>query len=165
VASTTRIRRTRRGDFELRLPKAERELLRSLPAQLRGLIEDADPSTRRLFPPGYADDPERQAEYERLVRDDLLAQRRAAIAVVEETIDASRLDEEQLLAWLGSLNDLRLVLGTRLGIEVETDGDEVAESDPRYAAFELYHYLGWLVSQAVDALAESIDPAGTVPDD
>ena len=61
-----RIRRTRRGTFDLRLPKVERELVASLVAQLRSVLtsEDvaADPATRRLFPSAYADDPARDRE-------------------------------------------------------------------------------------------------------
>ena len=163
MAEDVRIRRTR-GGFELKLPRAEREVLSSLPGQLRELIESRDPSTTRLFPPAYQDDPERQSEYQELVGDDLRQKRLQALEIVDQTLQAKRLDEEQLLAWLGALNDLRLVLGTRLGIEVETDGEDIADDDPRAPTFGLYHYLGWLVSQAVDALAEGIDPAGTVPD-
>jgi len=163
VADDVRIRRTR-GGFELKLPRAEREVRRSLPGQLRELIESRDPSTARLFPPAYQDDPEHQAEYQEMVGDDLLQKRLQAIEIVDQTVQAKRLDEEQLLAWLGALNDLRLVLGTRLGIEVETDGEDIADDDLRAPMLGLYHYLGWLVSQAVDALAEGIDPAGTVPD-
>jgi hypothetical protein len=53
----SRIERTREGDFRLRLPPAERELLRRLPAELRDLLaaNPADPDLRRLFPPAYED--------------------------------------------------------------------------------------------------------------
>ena len=159
-----RVRRTKRGDFELTIPDIERRALRALPGQLRQLVEARDPSTRRLFPPAYTDDPKRQAEYEELVGDDLLAQRLRALAVIEETIDSRRVSEEQLLGWLGALNDIRLVFGSQLGIERDGDGEDVPEDDPLAPAFELYHYLGWLESQVVDALAEGVDPAGSVPD-
>jgi Domain of unknown function (DUF2017) len=159
-----RIRRTRRGEFELRLPEIERRVLRSLPAQVRALLEARDPSTVRLFPPAYPEDAERQAEYERLVREDLLAQRLQALGVVEETLDARRLSADQVAAWLGALNDIRLVMGVQLGIERDGDGEDVDDEDPRAPMFALYHYLGWLVSQAVDALAEGLDPAGPARD-
>src|ERR671925_2223671 len=112
-----RIKRTRGGAIRLRLPPEERELLRTLPAQLRSLLDEApdDPSLERLFPPAY-DDAESQAEYRRLMHDELLDGRRRALAVVEETIDLDRLTGEQAQAWLTGLNDLRLVLGTRLGV-------------------------------------------------
>jgi len=159
--TSRRIRRTRKGEFELRLPEMERRALRSLPGQLRQLLEANDPSVGRLFPPAYRDDPERQEEYERLVRDDLMAQRLRGLEVMEQTLDARRLDEEGVLAWLGALNDLRLVLGTQLGVQVETDGEDVADDDPQAPVFALYHFLGWLESQVIDALAEGLDPAGT----
>lgn len=162
--SDLRVRRTRRGDFELLIPEVERRVLSSLPAQMRELLEEGDPSTRRLFPPAYADDPELEAEYEGMVREDLDAGRRRSLDVLEETLNAKRLDEEQMTAWLTALNDIRLVLGTRLDIEDEEAGEDLAEDDPREPVFALYHYLGWLVSQVVDALATGLDPEGTRPD-
>ena len=46
-----RVRRTRRGDFQLRIPAQEREVLRGLPGQLRALLGTDDPALERLFPP------------------------------------------------------------------------------------------------------------------
>src|SRR5438093_12988754 len=111
--TSRRIRRTRKGEFELRLPEVERRALRSLPGQLRQLLEANDPSVGRLFPPAYRDDPERSEEYRRLVRDDLLTAHLEALEVMEATLDATRLTEDQLASWLSAVNDLRLVLGTR----------------------------------------------------
>lgn len=151
-----RVRRTRRGDYALRLPEAERELLRRLPAQMRELLteEEPDPATRRLFPPAYADPSHasHDAEYQRYMHDDLVQRRLAAAAVMEETLDAERLDEEQLTAWMSALNDLRLVLGTRLDVS-EDGGPDLDESDPRAPLVALYHYLGWLQEQVVEALS------------
>src|SRR4051794_891421 len=83
-----RVKRTRSGRFHLRLPPEERDVLRSLPGQLRELLMTDDPSLRRLFPPAYVDDPEHEEEYRRLMADDLVAGRQAALDIVEETIDA-----------------------------------------------------------------------------
>ncbi len=95
-----------------------------MPAQLRDLLEHEDPSSdpamARLFPPAYADDPIRNLEYERFAGDDLTAGRLAALDRMEATIDADRLTEDDVLAWLSVCNDLRLVLGTRLDITEET---------------------------------------------
>ena len=148
-----RVKRTRAGQFQLRLPPEERDLLRTLPNQLRELLLTDDPSLRRLFPPAYIDDPEREEEYRRLMADDLVRRRQAALDIVEETIDAERLDEEQLTAWMGAINDLRLVLGTRLDVSEEMDIEDLADDDPLTPAFALYGYLGWLQEQIVAALA------------
>jgi hypothetical protein len=140
----------------LRLPQQERELLRSLPGQLRELLGTDDPALRRLYPPAYEDQPDQQREYDRLVRGDLTRERVEALEVVERTIDAPRLTEEELMAWLGALNDLRLVLGTRLEVTEEMYEVGLPEDDPRATAFGLYAYLGWLQEQVVEALAQGL---------
>jgi hypothetical protein len=150
------IQRTRRGDFRVRLSRAERDLLRSLPGQLRELLGTDDASLRRLFPPAYADDPQREAEFRGLVRDELLAEKRAALRVVEATADADRLTEEQVTAWLAALNDLRLVLGTRLDVTEEMYEEGLPDRDPGAASFAVYGYLGWLEEQVVAALASGL---------
>ena len=116
-----RISRTRHGAYEIQLPEPERTLLRNLVDQLRELLAETtdDPSVRRLFPTAYNEDPERDREYHQLVRDELLERRLAALATVEATLAEPELSEEQLSAWLGAINDLRLVLGTRLDVSEE----------------------------------------------
>jgi Domain of unknown function (DUF2017) len=149
------VHRIRGGRFRLRLTDEEREVLRALPRQLREILHTDDPSLRRLHPPAYQDDPEREAEYRRLVRDDLLGQRLQSLEVMEATIDAGTLDQEQMTAWLGAINDLRLVLGTRLEVTEEMYEEGIPEEDPRAPSFALYQYLGWLEEQVVAALAEA----------
>lgn len=152
------VKRTRRGDFELRLTTDERTILRGLPDQLRNLIENEDPTSdpamARLYPPAYEDDPIRNLEFERMAGDDLTSQRLSSISAMEASIDADRLTEDQLLSWLGVLNDLRLVLGTRLDITEETTEKDFAAGDPRAPTFALYGYLTWLV----DAIVSALDP-------
>ena len=151
-----RIRRIGRDEFELRLPDEERAVLRTLPAQLRALLSDApspddDPAVARLFPPAYWDDAERDAEYRRLMHDDLVAKKLGAAEVVEATVDKRRVSEDELVSWMGAINDLRLVLGTRLNVS-EDPADVPADDDPEAPAFALYSYLGWLQEQVVAAL-------------
>ena len=148
-----RITRTRSGQFKVRLAREERELLRSLPDQLRSLLMSDDPGVSRLFPPAYRDDPEREAEYQRLMKEDLVARRLDALSIVEATVDADRLEEEQLLAWVGVLNDVRLVLGTSLGVTEDLDPDDIGPEDPRAGGLALYGYLSFLLETMVEALA------------
>ena len=156
-----RIRRRRQGDFELRIPSHEREILATLPSQLRELLGSDDPAVGRLFPPAYEDDPAKQADYEALVRSDLTAQRLRSLQIMEETLAANRLDEEQLTAWLGGLNDLRLVFGTKLDVAEDMDPEDIPDTDERAPAYALYYYLGWLEEQIIEELAAGLDPAGT----
>jgi hypothetical protein len=151
-----RIRRRPEGGFDLDLPEDERDMLRTLPAALRDVVTGGDPAAQRLFPPAHPEDPVREEEYRRLTREGLVGKRLTAIEIVEGTIDARLLDEEQLAAWLGALNDLRLVLGSRLEVTEESYDRELDPADPRAPGMALYHYLSWLVAQAVEALAEGL---------
>jgi hypothetical protein len=161
------IRRTRRGDFRVRISPEERAILQTLPGQLRQLLAegpDADPGVARLFPPAHPDDEQREAEFRSLVGDDVTRQRQEALEVMEATVTADRLDEDQLSAWLSVLNDLRLVLGTRLEVTEDMYERGFPEDDPRAPSFALYGYLGFLQEQVVGALAASL-PEGEPPAD
>jgi hypothetical protein len=151
-----RIERDRKGGYRLRLPAEERELLRSLPAQLREVLETDDPSLRRLFPPAYAEDPEAEDEFRRLMRDELLEDKLAALRIVEATAGADHLTGEQLEGWLGALESLRLYLGTQLDVTEETYELVLHPDDPSAPALALYGYLSWLQEQAVEALSHGL---------
>jgi len=147
------VRRTSTGTYKVHLATSERDLLANLADQLRDLLTETtdDPTVRRLFPTAYNEDAERDREYQQLVRDELLERRLAALAMVETTLAADELTEEELTGWLTALNDLRLVLGTRL--DVTEDLSEIAADDPDAPAYAVYEYLGYLLSHVVDALS------------
>jgi Domain of unknown function (DUF2017) len=148
------VKRNRSGEYEIRLSAEERDLLRGLaPRMQEVLTDDTDPVLERLFPVAYPEDEGRQAEYAVLVRGELLDSHLAALTTLEETVDAERLDEERLLAWMRALNEVRLVLGVRLEITEEGDERPANPSDPRAAAFAIYDYLTWLQGEIIDALA------------
>ncbi len=151
-----RIQRDRKGGYRVRLPPEERELLRSLPAQLREVMQTNDPGLRRLFPPAYPDDGEADDEFRRLMREELLEGKLAALQVVEETAGADHLSGDQLEGWLGALESLRLYLGTQLDISEATYGEELDPDDPAAPALALYGYLSWLQEEVVAALSSSL---------
>ncbi len=155
-AARRRVSRTRSGRYALHLPAPERELLADLVSQLRELLTAGtdDPTVRRLFPTAYNEDPERDREYQQLVRDELLDRRLGALATVEATLADPEVTEEQLSAWLSAVNDLRLVLGTRLDVGEELI--EIEADDPEAPVYAVYEYLGFLLSEVVDALAEGL---------
>ena len=156
-----RVKRSRKGGFDLRIPGEERELLRSLGPELREMLVGQaataqpgdDPALDRLFPVAYPTDEDRQTEYRLLVHDELMSSHLAALAVLEETADADHLDEEQLLAWMRALNEVRLVLGVRLEVSEEGDERPVDRRDPRAAAFAVYDYLTYLQGDILEALS------------
>jgi Domain of unknown function (DUF2017) len=145
----------REGGFRLRLSDGERELLRTLPGELRTLLDSErdDTALRRLFPPAYERDEEGEDEYRRLMAGELLEGRRAALRLVEETADRDRLTAEELDGWLRALNDLRLVLGTRLDVTEDMYQAELDPKDPEAYELSVYAYLSWLQEQLVAAAA------------
>jgi hypothetical protein len=53
-----------------------------------------------------------------------------------------------------AVNDLRLVLGTRIDITEESTLSDYTDDAEREATFELYAYLSWLVESMIDVLGE-----------
>jgi uncharacterized protein DUF2017 len=163
AASGRRVERTRGGWYRLRLNPEERAILADLPAQLTEILESRDPALRRLFPPAYADDPRRSAEFDRLMREDLLARHRSNLDTLRRTASIERLTQEEMTSWLGALNALRLTLGTRLDVDEDHHELDLPESDPRFVPMIVYGYLGGLQEEIVEAMSEGLDPAG-LPD-
>ncbi|MCY4517498.1 MAG: DUF2017 family protein [Acidimicrobiaceae bacterium] len=139
----------------------ERRLLAEMVAELRSNLLDhtpardggdgLDPSLRRLFPPAYLSDPDRDAEYQRLMRDELLVERLDHLDLLDSTLAAEHLDDSQVTAWMQGLNELRLVLGTQIDISEEDDPAEVDPQDPAQRPRLRYHYLGGLLAELIDA--------------
>jgi hypothetical protein len=128
----------------------------------RGPGDDAaaDPVLARLYPDVRPGDPAWSAGFRDLVRGDLDDGRRRHIAAVEASLDARTIDDIDAEAWLHVLNDLRLVLGTRLGLVDDGDDASFDPEDPDAAAKVVYAYTGYLESQFVDVLAEVLPDVG-----
>jgi hypothetical protein len=158
--------RRRRDRFVVHLGPGERELLVELCRQSRELLASEDPSSdpavARLFPAAYRDDPLRSLEFETTLGDMPRAGKLAAIETVERTIEANELSEEELLVWLGAVNDFRLVLGTRIDITEESTEEDYPEGDPNHDAFSVYAYLTWLQDRMLRALGEPEARMGSV---
>jgi hypothetical protein len=148
-----RIKRTHAGTYRFGLADEERAVLRQLLPQLRELVlsppEATDDRIRRLFPTAYADDPEKDAEYQRLMRDELVQSRVAAIDRVEASLDSTELSEDELIGWIQSVNAVRLVLGTML--DVHHKGRAVVSNGSREKAeldvFRLHEHGLWATMQ------------------
>lgn len=147
----SKVRASRGGGYELHLEDWERDVLAALPEQVVSLLETDDPSVRRLFPPVY-DDPERDAEVARLMREDLVDRHRATLTTVARTASMTELSEEELNEWVAGLNQLRLVLGTQLGLERDDQELEPAD-DAEAQRIAVYHWLTMLQEDGVAALA------------
>ena len=150
--------RTPKG-YVVNLDNEEIELIVRLVGELRALLLADDPRTeaitRRLFPPAYhlAEDAEADSEYQRLMRDELVASRLAAMQQVDDTLRAQEpLSEETMFGLLQSLNSLRLVLGTMLDVGEDHHPDDVGDDDPMLGEHHLYQFLSYLLEAAVQAV-------------
>jgi len=163
-----RIRASRSGGFDVRLPAAERELLAELPGQLVELLDAtagdesaiaADPALARLFPAAYRDGCEAEAndEFRRLMMGDLRDRHRGALEVLAAGSSATHVEAEELHAWMTALTQLRLVIGTRVGITEDIDPTDVDPNHPAAGTYALYGYLSWLQEQVVVALSTTIE--------
>jgi len=160
-----RRRRFRASDDDLvvSLTPEEAEFLAGLPAELREVFEGPldDPAGQRLFPSAYLDPTEErgEAEWQAMVVPDLLRRRLDSLEVVAASLARVRPDgawmvieltPDEVQAWLGILNDTRLVLGSRLAIT--EDDDRIAMDPNRAGAFDVYAWLTALESDLVDQL-------------
>ena len=147
--------RGRDGDFVLRLAVEERALVSRLLDELAALLTDPpDPAmTTRLFPVVHPDRPEQEAEYQRLMRDELVTSRLAGIQTVKGVLAGTSkkvtFTEAELVAFMQALNSVRLVLGTMLDV---SEDDDVTEA-PLVPEYQLYAYLSWVLDSAVHVLA------------
>jgi hypothetical protein len=149
----------RDGSFRVRLPSDERDVLAALPGQLRDALDAGEPTLYRLFPPAHEDDDAANADYARLVGASLLDGKLRALEHLERTAHADTLTEDDLGAWLGGLESLRLVLGTQLDV-TEASYSPFDASDPDAPQLALYHWLSWLQEEVVQALATRLPPDG-----
>lgn len=130
------------------------EALLALPAEAPE--RPADPVLSRLFPDAYAD-AEDAADFRRYTMPELSAGKRAALAVVRDTVDDRggevTLDEEAAQVWLTALNDLRLALGTRIGVTDDEQAGRPPSGDDLALLYDVYDLLTFLQGTLVEAVA------------
>jgi hypothetical protein len=168
------LRKRKDGGWTAILPPGSVEVLEKLPGRLRAVLEKpdfGDQVVARLFPQAYRDDPEAEAEYGRLMRDDLLARKLEGIDSFERTFAGRRerkgllgtrigrffevdLSGEDLTLWLGFLHDMRLLIGTRLDITDESWEREIPEG-PEAEEHMLLHALAYMEEAILEALRKA----------
>lgn len=164
------VRRLPGGRLRVRIGAGERDVLRTLPGQLRPLLSgerDLDTAAgwvrHRMFPAAYAD-PLDELEYRELVGNAVSEGRMAAVEDFAKTLDGgtvrmglwtAELTSEQADAWLSALNDARLTLAMVVGITTEADWEHHRNAaDPTSAVLS---YLGWLQEQLLHAVMGGLE--------
>ena len=138
-----RFKRSRRG-VEAKLEPAEAEVLAQCAAELLELlgteeVGSDDPLEALVgLPPGDVSAPD----------DPALAQLHPLVGAGGKLV----LDRDEADAWLSWLNDIRLVLGTRLEVTEDTYDDSFDPDDPRAQLLGIYGWLGWLQESLISCL-------------
>lgn len=141
------------GQVAVHLGDRERELIATVMDQTRIMILEEDPRAWRLFPETYADE-DQEEEYSDMVGDDLRDNRLAAIATVTDTLDADEIDGGQLDEWIRAVNAVRLIFGTVLDVDEDTEDEDFDPESPESVRYAVYHYLSALLDAGVSVLSE-----------
>lgn len=137
-----------------------------------------DPVLRRLLPNAY-DDEKAAGEFRRYTEHGLREKKKAHALTIYEALVPQDEDwsgdtplekgsieisfaQDDAMAWLSGLNDLRLALAVRLGIGAEKDAptpqeqqkkyELMVDSDPMKAVYAVYSWIGWLQQSLLEAL-------------
>jgi hypothetical protein len=145
----------RDGTVAVQLDPVVREIVGNVCRELRDTLAETtdEPALRRLYPPAYRDDPERQRAYAAISRDELTTSRVAALDTVIDTIGEDQIDAVQAEQWMFALNAVRLTLGTLLDITEDHDPRDVDEDDPRLPQLVTYDLLSLLLGSLVTTIA------------
>lgn len=145
-----RIKSNRDGTYAVKLNDDERRIIGDLLATLDEVVETRSDIGWRLFPNAHPDDEELAAEYAELVGDDLVNGRKQAITTMRETLDREELNSDQLTAWMATINDLRLVIGTRLDVTEESDPSDFSTEADQYL-YAVYVFLSVILEEIIEA--------------
>ncbi len=124
-------------------------------AGLGGPEEDA--GAARLSPPAYPDDPDADEEWRRFAGGELDRARRADRSSFELVVQAAAdgptvMSMGEASAFLRVVNEVRLVLGARWGVEGPDDYDTL-----RTEAGDALGYLGWVVAELAELLSSEFE--------
>jgi hypothetical protein len=109
-----------------------------------------DPVRARLLPDGVLDDPEAAAEFRRFSQTTLAERKRSDAAALRRVLEEPTVvDDGVARQLLGALNDLRLMLGTRLAV---SESGVLAGGEDLHS-YRTYQLLTYLQGDLVDVLS------------
>lgn len=134
------------------LSPPERAFLADVLPLLAGIGQPGeDPAATRLGVPVYLDDAESNEEWWRLMGPDLAESRRQDRAVFERVVrDEAEVvvSKDEADAFLRVVNEARLALAARMGLDTEEDHVRLPEQQR-----QVLDYLGWILEELTDELS------------
>lgn len=168
--------RTEQGHYAASFDEQERALLSHLARDLQqflgpetagidvdpfaiGILESAsisdDPALARLFPDAYELDEDSADDFRRYTENELRDAKAAHLAMLVSSLelagDRTVLTADEARSWMIALNDLRLVIGTRLHLDDEEDVEPDIEPEYVEQLTAIYQWLTWLQESLVGA--------------
>lgn len=145
----------RDGQISVRLDDTMRALIKQVAEELREVLLVEDPElTRRLYPTAYPDDDEAEDDYQEVVHDQLLMQRLDGIDQLQATIDDEEISVDTADAWMNTINQIRLVLGTKL--DVGEEQVEIDQDDPEATSHVIYQVLSHILEELTSARVSAL---------
>jgi Domain of unknown function (DUF2017) len=117
-----------------------------------------DPVLARLLPDAYQDDPEAAGEFRKFTESSLREAKKYFAQTLLETVPPKggrvKLTADQARDWMRALNDIRLMFGVKLNVteDFEEQLEKLDPQDPRFAAFQVYGWLGAVQESLVRAI-------------
>jgi hypothetical protein len=146
----------RRGVTKLSLDEVEVLVLGQLLDELDELVETMerdDEVTSRLFPAGHRDDDGVSQQFRDLTEESLREVRRVRYGVIRAALPPGggsvEISADDQVPWLTTINDLRLALGTKLGVSDEEP--DIDPTSPEAQPWALYYWLTGLQDSLVRA--------------
>jgi len=166
VNGYVRFELTPTGELEMQMVRGLAQAIDRYANELREVVEHGGSTSSdvhaRLFPRAYVDPTEDRAElaWQLEAHGELVSRRLAQLELLTSTLDRGGvadpvrvvLSPEEVEAWLGVINDLRLALGVTLEITADTDLDAIPLHDPRRGSADLYEILGYVQATLLHAL-------------
>lgn len=125
----------------------------------------SDPAVRRLLPDAVKDDDGAALEFRRLTERTLRETKVGGLRAAALAVEAPQLalDPAAAQQFAAALNDVRLVLAQRLGLETDEDAERIhahddwsrAETVDEYLAL-VYNFTTWLQETLMQALAQTL---------
>lgn len=144
----------------MQLDAPEADLLRGLIRELRDLLTDdspgEDPVVDRLFPDAYESRADADA-FRDMVGDDLRREKLNALEEVWTSLGNQGhatipLAPEVTGPWLTTLTDLRLAIGTRIGVSEDMMSQDLDADQPTPSSMLILHWLGWVQESMLEAI-------------
>jgi hypothetical protein len=156
--------RRKKNYYQMIFRVSQFDEIASLPDKIRDLLGDMDsdsPAIQRLFPSASSDE-QVNREFQELAAQDIRDRKLENLSIFEETLASARREKivgmvfvkitaEEFEYWIGFLNDMRLLLGSELGIDHDYWDPQHAFEESGDERIVTYVYLSYLQEQLLDA--------------